>query len=185
MELSDQGRRNRQRWRYGHPVTDPGPIRSVISLEPETLLPGEVLDNGIVLRTSRAVRPVSEVFSGIAYLRMLAGHRRRLRAAIRQMRAEVEADRARRPVAATPEPVRELKVRPLDKVSPGVRWEDLKLVGCCGCRRDLLGPSCEVYRRSGPYQNRVQRAMPPRAYPTDDGRWMCAECLLRSRSQIR
>lgn len=134
---------------------------------------GETEINGIRYMASKVCPPVSSVFSGLAYLRKLAGHRRRIRMEMARI-TEFAPKPAREPYRsyARTEPR-------LDKPFFGVPWGDLKMVNCFCCSEKLLGDSCEWIRNRAKAEskNRILKLLPPRIAAVVLDKAYCEECF--------
>lgn len=149
---------------------------------------------GMVLRRGiRKTIPVNVAFTGMEYLRKLAGHRRRFKAmgifdlAGKQDRDE-GAERGRRIL----EPVLQETIRRVVKEGsslrlrshPGMTYGDLLTVVCGRCSRTLLSPTHEPVVRAmlGSMGNAVRRCL-PRAYKVQD-RFRCGDCLAAESGRV-
>lgn len=113
--------------------------------------------------------PVAAVFSGIAYLRILAGHRRRIRRELEKLknvRGKIHPSHRNR--------YRDIK----NPYIAGLKYQSLKLVNCAGCGAVLLGESEEFRRTRARIKGlkSLKNYPPPVAIRTDWGPW-CAECV--------
>ena len=115
----------------------------------------DALLHGIVFKRSRNTVPVSEAFSGIAYLRKLAAHR------IRVKREEPKMSKPKRkahPKKYGTKPFFDEKTL----LAPGVTYGDLKTVCCFRCGKVLLSPQSHdfVYALPSSKRKKVWKALP-------------------------
>lgn len=134
---------------------------------------------GMLLKRGEALgAPISSLYdpevpgSYFAYLRILAHHRRRIREEIeRQTSIEEEIARVRH----TPKGQKDCKNRPLGR---GLKWKDVKVVNCAGCRKLLLGESMEAMRTLRGIKSPIltKNLPPPVCKRTPNGPW-CCDCV--------
>lgn len=135
----------------------------------------EVVFNGLVYQASRATVPVSHVFTGIAYLRKLAEHRRRVRREIVRLNA----------LERNPKPESSPRTQSLEsmKLFEGLKWADLRMANCAKCRVALLGDTHEWIRmraeaiRLTKKGDRILRNLPGAIAGVIHDRPYCANCL--------
>ncbi len=122
-----------------------------------------------------AFPPVSQAFTGVAYLRRLAMHRFRVKREMAEREPVIR--RGRQSVATNTVPTALEKLAARTNPLPGRRaWDSLRVVGCGGCRATLLGPSDEHLRADYRPRFNAKPLPPPVAGRDRDGRPLCASC---------
>lgn len=117
--------------------------------------------------------PMRSVFTGMAYLRKLAGHRRRVQREMKLQRESIVNSReAPFPRAAMMPPKENWKV------FAGVTWGELVMVDCADCGKTLLSERHEPIRAGAVRykMKRVLQRLPPPIAMKRDGKSYCETC---------
>lgn len=124
-------------------VSQDGSLRRPIPGEAGVQAGTRITSYGIPLLQTRKTIPVSLAFTGIPYLRMLAGHRRRIQKELAkiELREKLPSETSKKSALST------MPSLP-NKTAGGPRrkWDEMKTVLCSKCRKILLGESEEWMR---------------------------------------
>jgi hypothetical protein len=139
--------------------------------EREDLLSGRCKADGfgIILRTVQKYGiPVARDFQGIAYLRKLAGHRRRVLKELKRL----ENGKPKTTLSLPKKPAGKKKDAILDRYANDPAWQDMKIVDCHECGKHLLAESCEWMRML----NKFKHVLPEKVFTRVKERPYCKGC---------
>lgn len=143
---------------------------------------------GVLLETtSKGATQLSDAFrpGSIAYLRMLAGHRRRVSKETKRLSNAAKLEKVQK---AAQKRIVSAITKPLGSLPFGIKFKDLKVVSCGECKKMLLAESLEYLRADAvEFKLRTVRNFPPPVCARLFGsRPYCSDCVKRflARGQI-